>query len=1460
IGVRIPDLQLYVCDSALRPWLDRYGPARPWLVNMYGITETCVHVTFHAIGGKDLRAAGLGSPIGAAIPDLRLYVLDPAMRPVPAGVPGELYVAGAGLARGYLGRPGLTAERFVPDAFGAAPGARLYRSGDRARWKADGTLEYLGRIDQQVKIRGFRIELGEIEAALLDSPLVREAVVMVRGEGGERRLVGWVVPEAGAAPGTRELREAVARRLPEYMVPAAFVVLDRLPLTGNGKVDRRALPDPDASAAELAGEHAAPRTPVEEVLAGIWAEVLKLDRVGVDDDFFALGGHSLRATQVVSRAQAALGIEVPLRTLFEQPTIAALAATLEEMLRGQSGAAAAPPFRAAKREADAAVPLSFSQARLWFLDRMQPGGHVYNIPATLRLEGALDVFALERALAEVVRRHEVLRTTFSDPGDGPVQVIHPAEERPFHLPLSEPAADGLRAAISEEAWRPFDLERGPLFRARLFRAGPAEHVLVATAHHAVFDGWSAGVLFGELAALYGAFHRGEPSPLPELSAQYADYALWQRDWLRGAVLEAEVAHWRTRLEGAPVLELPTDRPRPPVQRHHGALHHARVPAELASAVRALARREGATPFMVLLAAFQALLTRWSGQEDVVVGTPIANRTRREVEPLVGYFVNTLALRGDTSGDPSFRALLRRVRETTLDAYAHSELPFEKLVEELRVERDLSRSPLVQVMFALQSAGGELPSLGGVEVSRLPLDTDGARLDLLLALRDDAEGGYEAGVEYDRDLFEAATVARLMEHFQSLLAAAAADPGERISRLPLLSADDRRQVVEEWNATRVEYPADVLIHTLFESRAARTPDDVAVVFEGERVTCAELDARANQLARFLQRRGVGPEVRVGVAAERSVELIVALLGILKAGGAYVPIDPDYPAERLEYLLADSAVPVLLTQARLRGRLPAHAAEVVCLDGGWAEIAQESAERPASAATPDTLAYVIYTSGSTGRPKGVMNAHRGVCNRLLWMRERYAIGAGDRVLQKTPASFDVSVWEFFLPLLSGAALVVARPGGHREPAYLAELIEGEGVTVTHFVASMLGAFLEEPAAERCTTLRAVVCSGEALPPALAERFFARLPGAGLHNLYGPTEAAVDVTAWECRPGADEATVPIGRPIANTRTYVLEPGGTPAPVGVAGELFLGGVQVARGYLGRPALTAERFVPDPFSGIPGARLYRTGDRARWRTEAASAEVRECGSALESARDPRTPALPHSRTGVLEFLGRLDFQVKIRGFRIEPGEIEAALLAHASVREAVVVAGRDAAGEARLVGYVTGDGAVPDVAEVRAFLRERLPEHMVPAALVALEAMPLSPNGKLDRRALPAPEPEARPTGAFEAPGSALEETIAAAWREVLGVESVAVEDNFFDLGGHSLLIPKLARMLKPAIPGLTMVSLFRYPTIRSLAKSAESSGDGAAPDAGREAGDRRRGLAERRQAQLDRRRAVRVGVEGGD
>ncbi len=1069
---------------------------------------------------------------------------------------------------------------------------------------------------------------------------------------------------------------------------------------------------------------------------------------------------------------------------------------------GASGAAAPIVPRAPGDE----VPLSFSQERLWFLDRLQPGLTAYNMPGGLRLTGELDPAALERALGEVIRRHEILRTTFQGTAGAPVQVIAPFTG--LTLPVEDlsgldraEAEDAVKQRVADEAALPFDLAAGPLFRPILLRLGEQEHVLLLSMHHGVTDAWSGQLFLREVSTLYETFRAGQPSPLPELPVQYGDYALWQRRTVQGEMLERQVEYWKRQLAGAPpVLELPADHPRPPVVSYRGASVPAYARPEVLERLRVVARGEGATLFMVLLAAFQALLGRYAGTEDVVVGSPVAGRGRAELEGMIGMFVNTLVLRTDLSGDPEFRALLRRVRETTLGALGHQDVPFERLVTELQTERTMSRSALFQVAFQLEDleestpAGGVARAMeagrGGMRVQAVVPDTTAAKFDLTLSLQAHVRG-ITGTLAYSTDLFEAATVRRMTAHLDRVLQQVAADPGLRLSQLELMDGAERARVVEEWNRTDAAFPADACIHELFEAQAERTPDATAVVFEDDSLTYRTLNARANRLAHDLVRRKVGPETRVGVCMERGLDMVVTLLAVLKAGGAYVPMDPGLPPERLAYMLADSNVSLLLTQEVLRKRIPAAAGvKLLTMDGAASEGRPEDdlAENPRGRATPDGLAYVIYTSGSTGRPKGVMNAHRGVVNRLAWMQAEYGLGAADVVLQKTPFSFDVSVWEFFWPLQQGATLVMARPDGHRDPAYLQEVIERRGVTTLHFVPSMLQPFVEAADAARCASLRRVICSGEALPAALVGRFHARFPEhVALHNLYGPTEAAVDVSHWACGRDDAGATVPIGRPVWNTRLYVLDAALGPVPVGIPGELYIGGVQVARGYLGRPALTAERFGPDPFSATPGARLYRTGDRARWRDD-----------------------------GALEYLGRLDDQVKIRGFRIEPGEVEAALRQHPGVRDCAVVARMDD-GEARLAAYVVGEAAAD---ELNAHLRQSLPEYMVPSAFVALDALPLTPSGKLDRNRLPAPE--YRAAAQYVAPRTPAEEMMAQIWTDVLKVERVGVEDNFFEMGGHSLRATLIVTRVEAAFGmHLPLRAIFDNPTIAGLVAALESAED---------------------------------------
>ncbi|HEX2211317.1 MAG TPA: amino acid adenylation domain-containing protein, partial [Longimicrobium sp.] len=1384
--------------DAVRRVRERFPSLR--LINGYGPTEnttfTCCHTVPETWSGGPV-------PIGTPISNTRVYVLDAAMRPVPAGLPGELYAGGDGVARGYLNRPAATAERFVPDPFSATPGARMYRTGDRARWidsaevrecvRAEATaithalthsrthaLQYLGRLDAQVKIRGFRIEPGEVETALRRLPGVIDGAVIVREDApGEKRLVAYVVGDADAD----SLRARLRGSLPEYMLPAAFVHLHHLPLTPNGKVDRRALPAPDAPV-EADG---APRTPVEEVVAGIWAEVLRIDRVGVTDDFFALGGHSLAATRVVSRLRAVFGVELPLRTLFESPTVAELARAVEEMRRAEHPRL--PPIVPVERTG--AIPLSFAQERLWFLDRLDPGSPLYTIPVALRLAGPLDAAALERALGEVIRRHEALRTVFREvESNRPVQVILPFEG--FHLPVQDlsggdPAEReaAVRRRASADAMQPFDLEAGPLFRPALLRLGADDHVLLLTMHHVVSDEWSMGVLYRELSALYEAYRNGDEAALPPLPVQYADYAAWERAQLRGAALERQLAWWRERLADAPArLELPTDRPRPAEQTHHGAREAFELSEELVERLRAVGRGEGATLFMVLLGAFQVLLARHAGTDDVVVGSPVAGRTRGEVDGLIGFFANTLVLRTDLGGDPAFREVLRRVRETTLGAYDHQEVPFERLVAELRPERSQSYAPLFQVMFSLESADGPGLRLPGVTPTRVTAEKETSKFDLTLAIAPRA-GGMRASLEYGTELFDRATIQRMTAQLARVLVQVAADPDLRLSRLELLDDAERRLVVETWGGADTPAP-DVCVHQRFEAQARADPHAVALVAGDASLTYGELDARANRLARRLRALGVGTDVRVALCAERGPEMVVALLAIHKAGGAYVPLDPAYPAGRLAFMLADSGAAVLLTQERLRGAVAGDVPTLII--DGTGEDAAEDGNALDGIASPQSLAYVIYTSGSTGTPKGVAVDHRAFAAYVLNAAREFGIRPGDRFLQFTSISFDPAGEEIFATLASGATLVLRNDECIATPAAFWEACGRWGITLLDLPTAVWSQFLPHLVATPDALppeLRLVVIGGEA---ADAERIRAWNRVAGdrvrLLNSYGPTETTIGVTVWDAahaeRDLAGGGAVPIGTPVPAARCYVLDAWMRPQPVGVPGELFAGGAQVARGYLHRPGLTAERFVPDPFASTPGSRLYRTGDRARWRAD-----------------------------GVLEYMGRLDQQTKIRGFRVEPGEVEAALRRHPGVSDCAVVV-REDAGEARLIAYVAGSA---DADALRAHLRASVPEYMVPAAFVALDALPLTPSGKLDRAALPAPDfapAEAR----FAAPRTPTEELLAGVWADVLDLERVGVADDFFELGGHSLLATVvLGRIQQLFGIRLPVRDFFNGPTVAELA-----------------------------------------------
>ncbi|WJQ55742.1 pyoverdine non-ribosomal peptide synthetase PvdD [Pseudomonas aeruginosa] len=1341
--------------QSLRPWFQRFGDRQPQLVNMYGITETTVHVTYRPVSEADLEG-GLVSPIGGTIPDLSWYILDRDLNPVPRGAVGELYIGRAGLARGYLRRPGLSATRFVPNPFPGGAGERLYRTGDLARFQADGNIEYIGRIDHQVKVRGFRIELGEIEAALAGLAGVRDAVVLAHDGVGGTQLVGYVVADSAEdAERLREsLRESLKRHLPDYMVPAHLMLLERMPLTVNGKLDRQALPQPDASLSQQA--YRAPGSELEQRIAAIWSEILGVERVGLDDNFFELGGHSLLATRVISRVRQEQQLDASLKALFERPVLEAFAQGLERT----TDAVSTIPL------ADRQQPLalSFAQERQWFLWQLEPESAAYHIPSALRLRGRLDVDALQRSFDSLVARHETLRTRFRLEGGRSYQQVQPAVS--VSIEREQFGEEGLIERIQAIVVQPFDLERGPLLRVNLLQLAEDDHVLVLVQHHIVSDGWSMQVMVEELVQLYAGYSQGLDVVLPALPIQYADYALWQRSWMEAGEKERQLAYWTGLLGGEqPVLELPFDRPRPARQSHRGAQLGFELPRELVEAVRALAQREGASSFMLLLASFQALLYRYSGQADIRVGVPIANRNRVETERLIGFFVNTQVLKADLDGRMGFDELLAQARQRALEAQAHQDLPFEQLVEALQPERNASHNPLFQVLFNHQSEIRSVTpevQLEDLRLEGLAWDGQTAQFDLTLDIQED-ENGIWASFDYATDLFDASTVERLAGHWRNLLRGIVANPRQRLGELPLLDAPERRQTLSEWNPAQRECAVQGTLQQRFEEQARQRPQAVALILDEQRLSYGELNARANRLAHCLIARGVGADVPVGLALERSLDMLVGLLAILKAGGAYLPLDPAAPEERLAHILDDSGVRLLLTQGHLLERLPRQAGvEVLAIDGlvldGYAE------SDPLPTLSADNLAYVIYTSGSTGKPKGTLLTHRNALRLFSATEAWFGFDERDVWTLFHSYAFDFSVWEIFGALLYGGRLVIVPQWVSRSPEDFYRLLCREGVTVLNQTPSafkqLMAVACSADMATQQPALRYVIFGGEALDLQSLRPWFQRFGDRQpqLVNMYGITETTVHVTYRPVSEADLEGGLvsPIGGTIPDLSWYILDRDLNPVPRGAVGELYIGRAGLARGYLRRPGLSATRFVPNPFPGGAGERLYRTGDLARFQAD-----------------------------GNIEYIGRIDHQVKVRGFRIELGEIEAALAGLAGVRDAVVLA-HDGVGGTQLVGYVVADSA-EDAERLRESLREslkrHLPDYMVPAHLMLLERMPLTVNGKLDRQALPQPDASLSQQ-AYRAPGSELEQRIAAIWAEILGVERVGLDDNFFELGGHSLLL----------------------------------------------------------------------------
>lgn len=1364
----------------LSRWAEHAPKTR--VVNSYGPSEISVACCAFSAEAGDLEPGPV--PIGGPLPGTTAYLLDDALREVPLGVVGEIHVGGRGVGRGYLGEPGLTADRFVPDPFSAEPGARMYRTGDLARRTREGVLVFVGRRDSQVKIRGFRVEPGEVESALTAHSAIRAAAVVVdRTDPGNPRLAAHLVADPGEHATVAELRTHLAERLPAHMVPTLWGTLPELPLLGNGKVDRLALPRlrPDTGGGQGGAE---PRTPAEREIADVWGELLDVERVSRDARFFDLGGQSLLATRMAVRLRERFGVPMSVRDVFAAQTVGALArlagerslALVNDRFGFHEPKSAAeeerlvtgPAIRPVPRTG--ALPLSFAQQRLWSLEQMSPGGVEYLVATVLRLHGPIRPRELAAAFDRVIARHEVLRTRYvAAPGSAPVQVVDPAPERIILTPQDGDPHD----VVAAELGVPIDLATGPVLRVRLVRTGTDEHTLVLVLHHIAIDAWSMDNLGAELRAAY----LGSDTPPPPV--QYADFAVWQRERLTGPLLRELVDYWRARLDGLEPTELPADRPRAAVRDPRGAVHRFRVPAEQAGAVEELARTTGGTPFTVFLSAFFALLARYSGRTDLAVGVPVSGRDEAALEELIGFFSNTVVLRADLTGRTTFTELVKQVQDTAIEAYAHAELPFDRLVEELAPERDLSRNPLFQVLFAYREDTTGRFDLPGVRVETVPVPSRTAKFDLTLELTRTADGALDGELEYATALFDPDTVERLAAHYVKLLREAVGSPDTAVEGLPLVEAAEIRALTGDAGVR----PFGGGVGELIARQALETPDAAAVSEGTAGLSYRELDDAANRFAHHLRAVGVRPGHVVGVCLPRRADLVVALLGVLRAGAAYLPLDPAHPAERLKRLVDDASVQVVVADDdRLRST------EVTIVPPSPPEIAGLPADVAPSVTDPEAVAYVLYTSGSTGRPKGVAIPHRGLANVVLAMIEQYRFGPEDRVLQKTSVSFDASVWEFFVPLVSGGTLVLAAPGAERDPAVLVAELAERGITTIQGVPSLFRLLAEEPGLRRCTSLRRVFSGGEPLGRELVAALRSALPRADVVNLYGPTECSINATTWTA--GDDDATtVPIGEPVAGMRATVRSAGGELNPAGVPGELYLGGEGLARGYLGDPRLTAERFVPDPY-GPPGARAYRTGDRARRRAD-----------------------------GPLEFLGRDDHQVKVRGVRIELGEVEHAIGGHEKVAAVVVVPRVGPEGSRELAAYLVPRGTAPDHESLRAYLLARLPEPYLPSVFVTLDRLPLTTSGKVDRAALPEPSRSVRTTAAAT-PRKPEEQLVAAAMAELLDLPDVGVDDDFFALGGHSLLAIRLASRIRAVGAEIAVRDVFDARTpARLAAKISHSS-----------------------------------------
>lgn len=1368
------------CPTAL---VQRWGRGRAFC-NLYGPTEATIWATFEPCSAGDQPP-----PIGQAIPGLAVYVLDEQLQPIPTGTVGEIYIGGVGVTRGYRHRASLTAAAFRPDPFTNQPGGRLYQTGDLAYQLPDGRLVYVGRKDQQVKIRGIRVELGEIEHHLAQHPDIAQAVAHVqRHPNGNQTLVAYIVPRDAAASQPTDLRHFISQTLPEHMIPEFIVSLSHLPTTPNGKLDRQALPAPDRQRPALATPFAPPQTPTEQTLAALWSDILAVDGIGRYDNFFELGGHSLAVTQVAARLQATLQFNVPLVVLFEKSSIAQLSAYLDTHYN-QSQSDPIPPIQVKRAPDQTVFPLSFSQERVWFMRELLPDNRAYNAQSSIRFRGELNIPLLEKVLTTLVERHEMWRTTFALVDNWPMQHIHPAWE--VRLPLvdltdlpAESREDAAARHIRRAFDHVFDTTQLPLLHFLLIKLAHDDHILVQVEHHFIHDGWSYAIQQQEFKALYTAFYHNQPSPLPPPTLQFADFVLWQREWLQGEVLQTQLNYWQKQLGGLrEVTEILTDYPRPPVQTLRGRALRSLIPAPLTRQLRAFSQTEKATLFMVLLTGLKTLLSRYTNQEDVVVGSSVANRRLPESEGLIGMIVNNIALRTDLSGQPTFREAIARVRQTALEAYDHQDIPFERVVEALQPERDLSRNPFFQIIFSFHDAAVPTLDLPGLQGKIRYHQNDSAKFDLNVLVVPSGEQQEPDELlivwEYNRDLFTAETITQLAARFERLLHEAVHYPDRRLGDLNFLTAEEEKAILKTWNQTATAFGEVIPAHHLVAAQARQHPTKTALVDTSTTLTYQELNEQANRLAHYLIEQGVGPETAVAVCLPQAPLNAVALLAVLKAGGAYVPLDPSSPPERWQLMVTDAQARLVLTDAPNTDHFPQGAINLSQLDF----LAEYSATELAVPVDPDHPAYIIYTSGSTGQPKGIAITHRSLYNLIGWTQRHAGLNTNDHTALIAGTAFDASVWEMWPALAAAATLHVPPSECRTDPARLQTWLLDNQITYA-FVPTPLAEMLMGMAWPEKTPLRLVDTGGDKLhhhPPA-------NLPFVLINN-YGPSECTVVSTSTPVAPQATEKAPSIGQPIANMQAYVLDSHLRLAPVGVPGELYVGGTGLARGYWLRPRLTAAAFLPHPFSNTPGSRLYRTGDLARW--------------------------LPD---GSLEFLGRVDDQVKIRGFRIELGEIESLINQHPAVAKSLVLA-HGLPQQQQLVAYVTSKNGAIEGQQLRAYLKPKLPDYMIPATFITLPQFPLTTNGKIDRHALPTPETMSRDAAAFTPPETLVEEVLADIWCEVLRLEAVSIHDNFFDLGGHSLLVTQVLSRIHGALDVIVSVrDFFAAATIAQLAELVEA------------------------------------------